>query len=191
MSLNIMVDIDEVICPLGDSIHELGREAGLHDGSQPWSSWQAWEQYGCSPDAYWDLWVTFAARGGYVNTPPIEHQATALRHLYFDGHTINLVTARGFFSNGDDIKKWTPEWLEEWAIPYHTLTFTKDKAGAQADLGRFDLAIDDSPTNFKNLHEDGVNVFLQDHPHNRWFETDRRVATLWQFVLEADRLART
>lgn len=181
-ALNLMVDIDEVVFPLGDSIHEIAHEFGLHDNSEPWKVWSAWEQYGCDPDKYWDLWITFAHRNGYLETPPIQHQAEALRHLYFEGHRINLVTARGFMANAENIKKWTPEWLEEWAIPYHTLTFSKDKPSTQNELGVFDLAIDDSPKNFEALADDGVNVWLQNHTHNKWFDTEFRVADMWEWV---------
>jgi hypothetical protein len=184
--LNLMVDIDEVIFPLGDSIHDLGHKAGLHDNSMPWSMWEAWKQYGCAEAAYWDLWADFSLSGGYTKTPPIQHQIEALRHLYFEGHRINLVTARGFFKNGVDVRRWTAEWIEEFAIPHHTLTFTKDKPGAQAELGRFDLAVDDSPTNYVALERDGVNVWMQAHPHNAWFRRQHEdvavVETLWDFA---------
>lgn len=187
--LNLMIDIDEVIFPLIDSIHDLAFEAGLHDGTQPCSAWQAWEQYGCRQDQYWDLWVTFAARDGYTKTPPIQHQLEALRHLYFEGHTINLVTARGFMANADKIRKWTPEWIEEYAVPHHTLTFAKDKAGAQRILGAYDLAVDDSPKNYESLLDAGVNVWLQDHTHNAAYDADCRVPDLWEFARVAEKLS--
>ena len=191
-ALNLMVDIDEVVFPLGDSIHEIAHEFGLHDNSEPWKVWSAWEQYGCDPDAYWDLWITFAHRNGYTETPPIQHQVEALRHLYFEGHRINLVTARGFMANAENIKRWTPEWLEEYAVPYHTLTFSRDKAAEQAHLGAYDLAVDDSPKNYLALEEAGVNVWLQDHTHNHAFQAEHDpsvVKDLWELVRVAERLA--
>lgn len=201
-SLNLMVDIDEVIFPLGDSIHAIGHEEGLHDNSMPWSMWEGWKQYGCAPHAYWRLWDLFVERDGYRTTQPIQRNLEALRHLYFEGHRINLVTARGFMANAEKIREWTPEWLEEFAVPHHTLTFAKDKVAAQAELGRFDLAIDDSPKNYAALENDGVNVWLQDHPHNRWFQIEREapdaarlpvavVDTMWQWAEVAAKLADT
>lgn len=187
--LNLMVDIDEVIFPLGDSIHEIGHEMGLHDNSMPWSMWEAWHQYGCDAEAYWALWDVFVERDGYRQTPPIQHQVEALRHLYFEGHTINLVTARGFMAHADNIRLWTPEWLEEYAVPHHTLTFSKDKAAEQATLGAYDLAIDDSPKNYGTLLDAGVNVWLQDHPHNHDFDAECRVKDLWEWANVAAKLA--
>lgn len=180
--LNLMVDIDEVLFPLGDSIHALAHERGLHDNSDPWLMWEAWKQYGCAEQDYWDLWADFALSNGYVKTAPIPGRVEALRHLYFEGHTINLVTARGFFSNGDDVKRWTREWVEEFAVPHHTLTFAKDKVGTQAELGRFDLAVDDSPRNYQALMEDGIDAWLQTHPHNRSYPCTRRVNDVWGFA---------
>lgn len=191
-SLNLMVDIDEVIFPLGDTIHAIGYEEGLHDNSMPWSMWEAWHQYGCDEGAYWRLWDIFVERDGYRQTPPIERQVEALRHLYFEGHRINLVTARGFMAHAEEIRLWTPEWLEEYAVPHHTLTFSKNKPAEQAVLGAYDLAIDDSPKNYLALEESGVNVWLQRHAHNTAFEADQDVAAvddLWEWAKVVERLS--
>lgn len=185
--LNLMVDIDEVLFPLIDSIHHLAFERGLHDGSAA-PEWAGWEAYGCTEDEYWDLWVTFSARNGYLQTEPIPGQVEALRHLYLEGHKINLVTARGFFSNGDRVRRWTREWLKEFAVPHHALVFASDKVAAQAEVGAFDLAIDDSPKNYAALERGGVNVWLQDHPHNRDFTDARRVSNMWDLVKVAEGL---
>lgn len=187
-SLNLMVDIDDVLFPLIDSIHAIAVEEGLHDGSTG-PEWAGWELYGCTEERYWDLWATFSIRKGYLETPPIQRQVEALRHLYFEGHRINLVTARGFMANAKRIRRWTAEWIEEFAVPHHTLTFAKDKAATQAELGAFDLAIDDSPSNYTALEEAGVNVWLQHHHHNRLFEADARVNDLWEWVAVAEKLA--
>lgn len=187
--LNLMIDIDEVLFPLGDSIHEIGHEVGLHDNSTPWSQWEAWHQYGCDEGSYWELWKIFADRDGYTTTPPIPGQVEALRHLYFEGHRINLVTARGFFDNGDEVKAWTRQWIENFAVPLHSLTFTQDKVATQQGLGAFDLAVDDSPKHYSALEADDVNVWLQDHPHNRDFQASCRISNLWQFAATVKKVA--
>lgn len=180
---DVMFDIDDVIFPTMMSIHDLARQAGLHDGSVN-PTWSGWEVYKlpdgspCPPEVYWDLWSDFAASGGYVETPPIPEAAEALRRLYFAGHRIHLVTARGFMAHADDIRRWTQEWRDEWAIPWHTLTFAQDKPGIMPEVLRaspnpdnpckrfFEFAIDDSPKNFEALWEAGVDSFLLDHVHN-------------------------
>lgn len=188
-SLNIMVDIDEVIFPMIDSIHDLAFQRGLHDGSIA-PAWSGWEVYGCTEDDYWSLWADFALSGGYTSTPPIAGAVETLRDLAFDGHQIHLVTARGFMGNRQNIRRWTPAWVAEFAVPHASLTFSQDKVAAQEVLGvQFDLAIDDSPSNFKKLQDAAVNVWLQSHPHNAWFETEFRVADLAEFAEIARDLA--
>ena len=188
-ALNLMVDIDEVIFPIGDSVHLISHEFGLHDNSEPWRNWSAHQQYGCHPDEWWPMWTIFAERGGYINTPPIPGRVEALRHLYLDGHTINLVTARGFMQHADEIRTWTAQWLEEFAVPHHRLVFARDKVAAQAETGAYDLAVDDSPKNYEHLLSAGVNVWLQTHTHNEAYEAECRVDDLWQFAKIAERLS--
>lgn len=174
-TFDLMVDIDDVLIGLGEAIHELAYEVGLHDGSDVWRMWEAWKQYGCDPDAYWELWTRFAHEGGYVSTPPYPEAATALRGLAWEGHRIHLVTARGFMEHASEIRAWTPQWLEEYALPYDTLTFTRDKPGAMRELGvTFDFAVDDSPRNYEALDAAGVEVYLREQPHNEEWHTAHR-----------------
>lgn len=185
---HLMVDVDDVIFPLLDSIHERARRAGLHDGSAK-IAWRGWESYRlpngepCPEQVFWDLWSEFALDGGYIHTPPIQEAAQALRWLHWEGHTIHLVTARGFMAHADDIRRWTQEWVEEFAIPHHTLTFERDKPAAQEALGvKFDFAIDDSPKNIAALTAAGVEAYLLDHEHNEADEEHRRVPDLWEWA---------
>jgi hypothetical protein len=202
---DVMFDIDDVLCPTIDSIHQLAFEAGLHDGTiEP--AWDGAGQYGCDPQAYWDLWSVFAANGGYVNTPPIEEAAEALRRLYWAGHRIHLVTARGFMAHATEIRQWTPEWLENFALPWHTLTFAQDKVAAMSEILidfatpnkihaeiygdamretfdlRFDYAIDDRAKTIDALRAVGVDAYLLTHSHNREDHSEHRVGTVTEFV---------
>ena len=192
---DLMVDIDEVVCPLLETIHQRAQRVGLHDGTVK-MEWAGWVNYRlpsgepCPEDVYWDLWSEFAAEGGYVNTPPIEGSAEALRWLMWEGHNIHLVTARGFMAHAEDIRRWTPEWIEKFAIPHKTLTFARDKVAAQEALGvEFDAGVDDSPKNFTRLSDAGVLMYLQDHEHNRDFfhHKLRRVDTLWEWALRLEK----
>lgn len=178
-TLDLMVDIDEVLCPTIDSIHALAHERGLHDNTEPMRTWAGYEQYQCPPEVYWDLWSDFALSGGYLATEPIPGAVEALRHAYFEGHRIHLVTARGFMNHASDIRRWTPEWAADFAIPWHTIVFTKNKVLAQRELAvRFDYSFDDSPRNTVALRDDGVLAYLVDHPHNHDFDYDLRVPNL-------------
>ena len=189
-TLDLMVDIDEVIMPLIDTIHLRAQDKGYHDGSvEP--TWRGWEAYGITEDAYWELWTEFADEGGYVSTAPIPGAAEALRGLAWEGHRIHLVTARGFMAHAERIREWTPQWVEEFAIPHVSLTFARNKRDAMEALGvHFDSAIDDSPRNYADLDSAGVLVYLQDHAHNRTADVpaERRVPNLaeWAYRIEKE-----
>lgn len=200
---DVMFDIDDVLCPTIDEIHRLAFEAGLHDGTiEP--AWDGAGQYGCDPQVYWDLWSQFAAAGGYTNTPPIAEAAEALRRLYFAGHHIHLVTARGFMAHAEDIRKWTQVWVDDFALPWHTLTFAQDKVAAQRDIlgtrcpdhggefipevcdgkswATFDYAIDDRRKTIEALRAVGVEAYLLTHSHNREEHSEHRVGSVSEFV---------
>lgn len=193
-TLDLMVDIDEVVFPLINSIHDIAHEQGLHDGTQGPNNWEGWVQYGCSQRDYWKLWEVFMERDGYMTTPPIEGAVPALRFLHWEGHRIHLVTARGFFpGSGPMIRAWTPQWIEEFAVPHESLTFSQNKAQTMVDLGvHFDFAVDDSPKNWHILDNAGVNVFLQDHGHNLAYPdipAERRVPNLWEWAYRIEKEA--
>jgi len=199
--VDVMFDYDDVLFPTMMSIHDLARAAGLHDGTvEP--AWSGWEVYRlpdgtpCPPEVYWDLWSDFALSGGYTSTPPIAEAAEAMRRLYFAGHRIHIVTARGFMNHASDIRRWTLEHTEEFAIPWHTLTFAQDKVAAMADIfpvdpwanstpiedTRFDYAIDDSPKHITALRNVGVSAYLLNHVHNKLDPSPWRVGTVGEFV---------
>lgn len=202
--LDVMWDIDDVIFPTMMSIHELARQAGYHNGDVD-PTWSGWEPYGIEPQAYWDLWSDFALANGYLDTEPIAEAVEALRRLYFEGHRIHFVTARGFMNHASDIRRWTIQWIEEFGLPWHSLTFARDKVAAQATLWPrfydervtarftfFDYAIDDSPKNVDQLRADGVDAYLLNHVHNKDYdpEAEHRVPSVEAFVdmiLEAHR----
>ena len=191
--LELMVDIDEVIFPMIATVHERARVKGFHDGSAK-MEWAGWLNYVmpdgsgvCTEEAYWDLWTEFALEGGYLTTEPMPGAVEALRFAMWEGHNIHLVTARGFMANADNIRAWTPKWIEDFAVPHKTLTFAKDKVGAQEILGvRFDAAIDDSPKNFAALVNDDVQTYLHLHDHNREFAKavpyQLKVENLWEWI---------
>jgi uncharacterized HAD superfamily protein len=180
-TFDLMVDIDDVVFPLIDQIHEIARQRGYHDGSVG-PEWSA-SQYGVPEDDYWDLWAEFTLADGYLNTEPRPDDLAALRFLMWEGHRIHLVTARGFMANAERIREWTPQWLEEYAVPHASLTFSQDKPAAQEQLGvRFDFAIDDHPKNYAALDSAGVEVYLLDHHHNRLADVERRVPSVWEWA---------
>jgi len=188
MTIHVMGDIDDVSFPWSDEIHERSHRAGLHDNTEPWKTWHPWKDYGCEEAAWWAVVDQALEDGMYEHAQPIPGSAEAWRRLKWemgDAVQIHMVTARGFGPKKDAaqrIREATPVWFEEWAIPFDTLTFAKDKVAAQAELGvRFDDAIDDGVHNYEALAAAGVPVGLLTRPHNAG-HPGRRFDTLDEFV---------
>lgn len=180
--LNIMGDIDDCLFPWYAGIDARCLEAGLHDGNLTKRSWAMHEDYGCSKEEWLEVIAQATADGFYLNEPPIPGSAEAWRRLYWAGHRLRMVTARGFMDKAAEIREWTPRWLEEFAIPYEDLTFAKDKVAVMETLGWFDYALDDGVHNYEALDSAGVRVYLLDAPHNQDFDAERRVATVGEFA---------
>lgn len=195
MILNLMVDIDDVLFPLAPKLHSKALEMGLHDGTkEALEVWHGDKQYGCTREEWLAVFGALADEGYYVDAEPIPGAVEAVRKLYWAGHNINLVTARGFPFAGDandfseKIRLWTAEWIAEHGIP-GSLTFSKDKVAAMSELGFFNYAIDDGEHNYLALNRAGVNVYLLDQPHNRASGIEnRRISTVaeWAEVILHD-----
>jgi hypothetical protein len=186
---DIGVDVDEVLHPWGATVHELCRAAGLHDHETNTYVWKMWEAYGCTEEQWHEVVTKATIEGGLYDVAPIPGSLEALRRLSFLGHRIHLVTARGFFDNGDLIRQHTHEWVAEYAVPHQSLEFSKDKAEVANRLG-LDYFIDDGVHNFQEL-ETGApqcQTYLLTAPHNRDFYTPFRLETMDEFaeiVIEA------
>lgn len=191
--LDVMVDIDDVLFPLATRLHSKAHELGLHDNTrEALEVWHGWKQYGCRPEQWLEVFGQLADEGYYVDAEPIPGSVEALRRLYWEGHRIHLVTARGFPFTDDvrdysnKIREWTVQWVEENAIPhYGVVTFSKDKVGVALRMtasGQWDYALDDGDHNYLALDNAGIPVYLLDQPHNRAFAAERRVNTVDEFV---------
>lgn len=173
----IGVDIDDVLMPWADTAHSLCEAAGVTNGASI-TCWEFWKDYGCEPQVIWDLLDHATVNGGLYDVDPYDGAAEALQRLQDAGHTVHLVTARGFLANGPLIRQLTCEWLDVHAIPHDTLTFSKDKRVVPVDH-----FIDDSLRNYDQLDAAGVDVHLLNRSHNQVQPCHRRrVDSLQEFV---------
>lgn len=174
--LVIGLDIDDVIYPWFEAAEEVCEAAGLRNGKKA-TSWAMHDDYGCSKEDWVRAIETAAIWGDLYSRAPIPGAVDALKELVEMGHWIHIVTARGFFKNGDIIRRKTVEWLYDWDIPHVGLTFTRDKAIVDANV-----YLDDGQHNVERLHSLGRDVFLMDAPHNQNFEFEKRVHSMAEFV---------
>jgi hypothetical protein len=174
-------DIDDVLMPWYARAHEACKEAGLTGGVEP-TTWRPFEEY---PDCTQEQWLealdVVTLKGTlYLETAPDEDAVRALRSLYFEGHEVHLITARGFIGHSRLISQHTVRWLELNAIPYKTLSFTQAKGPKAKQLG-LDWFIDDNEKNWREVGE-AINPcwaeprsFLLDRPWNQNVNTFPRV----------------
>lgn len=183
-TVDIMVDVDDVIVPWFETVDQRIVQKIGYDGSRgPCNVWRMHEFYGIPLEEWENIVVSATADGLYTTTEPMPYAVDAINRLRWYGHRVHIVTARGFMANGENIRRWTREYLTNFAIGHDTLTFAKDKVEAMEALELvFDYAIDDGVHNYENLREAGVNVWLQNAPHNSAYECDRRVSSLWEFT---------
>lgn len=182
-TVDVMIDVDDVIVPWFETVDRRCVEAFGYDGSRGQCNvWSMHDFYGRTREEWENIVIQATVDGLYTTTEPLPGSVEAINRLRWYGHRAHIVTARGFMQNGENIRRWTREYLSNFAIGHDSLTFAKDKVEAMEALGTvFDYAIDDGVHNFEHLQQAGVNVYLQDAPHNRSFETDRRVWSLWEF----------
>lgn len=178
--LRIGVDIDDVLTGWYARAHEISLAAGITNGMTP-TSWAPFNEYGCTDQEWYDVLSVATLDGRLYSTEPYAGVVEALQRLKDAGHTIHLVTARGFLAHGDLIRERTIQWLAAHQIPHDTLTFSKRKS-----VVRTDYFIDDSEKNVKELADlpDGPIVYLLDQPHNRHFYWPRRIESFVGFADE-------
>lgn len=172
--MRIGLDIDDVLLPWSDAAHAAAEVAGITNG-RAMTSWKAYEAYGCSADAYWDV-VNDAYRDGMLLGDPYPEVIDLLTATRAAGHSVHLVTARGF--DGPLVplvRAHTVEWVD--GIPHDSLTLSKDKTVVHCDA-----FLDDSVPNVQALREHGVNAYLRDQPHNRHDIELPRVTDLGEFL---------
>lgn len=143
-------DIDDVFLHTYPALHAVAEREGLTNGVYP-KTWYPYEEYGCTREE-WTEALNKAAREGYLykDIPPDEDALRAMRELYFDGHEIHLITARGFLGEADIIAEHTEGWLMEYGVPHHSLSYSQTKGLDAVRLG-LDFFIDDNARNFQDV----------------------------------------
>lgn len=181
---DIMIDIDDVIVPWFDTVDEECRNCWDAHDVPVCTNWHMWEHYGRTQEEWTDVVISCVQKGLYHTVEPIPGAVEGVNLLHWYGHRIHIVTARGFMANGDNIREWTPAYLQNFGVAYHgEVTFAKDKVAAQETIGTtFDYAIDDGGHNYEALDRAGINVWMHDAPHNLHMDVERRVKSLWDFA---------
>jgi 5'(3')-deoxyribonucleotidase len=174
--MRLGIDIDDVLFPWFTTAHAICEAAGITNGVVP-SSWTCHEDYGCTLQEWLDVLAAATRDGSLYAGAPIPGSVEALHRLADAGHSLHIITARGFFAHGDLIRRHTVEWLADYGVPHDSLTFVKDKT-----LVRVDAAVDDSWKNVQALTAAGVPTWLVDAPHNQDAVHHTRVPSVVEFA---------
>lgn len=176
--MRVGVDVDDVLFPWYERAHAACVLAGITNGVEP-STWSPFDEYGCEPQAWYDALEVATLDGSLYSGEPYPGAVEALARLQAAGHSVHLVTARGFLAHGNQIKAQTIEWLNDFNVPHDTVTFSRDKT-----LVRVDVFADDSERNVTQLRDAGIPVHLIDAPHNQHLTGWHRDPSFAAFVDE-------
>lgn len=174
--MRLGIDVDDVLFPWFDKAHAACERAGITNGVTP-TRWACYEDYGVTLDDWLVVMESATLDGSLYSGEPYPGAIDALHALHEAGHTLHIVTARGFFQHGDLIRRHTVEWLADNNVPHNSLTFTKDKT-----FVRVDAFVDDSWKNVSELVAAGILTWMVDAPHNQADEYEHRVPSVVEFA---------
>lgn len=190
MTLRIGWDLDGVLYNFGDSVRRYLEFTGQ---GHIWKS-------GPTKEAYWDFYkdwgwtskqfVDFCNEGadaGFIFTGPARAGAAeAVNAVKSMGHTIHIVTDRGFGSCPSVSHANTTRWLREHGIPFDSLTFSADKT-----VVKLDMMIEDKLENYDALVAADVYTFLINRAWNQVEGDNRnRIDELSEYVQAIERETR-
>jgi 5'(3')-deoxyribonucleotidase len=143
--------------------------------------WDFWDEWSMTRED-WLFKFDSGVKEGYIfrHGEPMEGFSEAITELQAEGHSIHIITSRpqhGAIPN-------TAAWLEEYAIPYDSLTFAGYKAVVD-----FDVLLDDLPTHCCEAVKAGRQAVCFSGPKNSYNSpenypewTGPRVKTHGEFV---------
>lgn len=192
--MRIALDVDDVLFPWTDNAHAACVAAGITNGAEI-TQWGFHQDYGVTAEELWKV-LHEAYRNGMLLGEPYPGVVEQITRLKVAGHSVHLITARGFEYGSDpeqhaialEVRCDTTAWVREYSIWHDSLTFAQDKSILRADAG-----LDDSLRNCVEMSRGGAVMWLMDQPHNQGLTSDEfmipRAASLKHFVdlvIEAD-----
>lgn len=150
--------------------------------------WETWMDWGMSKDA-WDTWFDAAIKEELLFRVgrPLPGSIEVLENLMDAGHFVRLVTDKTrstrFTTNLARLN--TIEWIMDWGIPHHALSFNHYDEGKHDYIA--DVVIDDRPSCKEWAQRDALNI-LFGQPWNAVWDYDalapvKRVHNGWEGVL--------
>lgn len=130
------------------------------------------EQWDIPMHIFWELWFEDVAKGrAWRKRPPVDGTVEALNKIMDNGHTIHIISSR----KGGEVA--TLGWVNEFAIPYDTLTIGHDKTAVN-----FDVLLDDWEKNWRDCQDAGRRCVIAHQPWNTHLTEAERVYGWDEFV---------
>jgi len=168
--MRVAIDLDGVLYNFTKALAEyIEQETGTKYPQAP-TCWEFYEKdWGITLEDYLS-WFKWGVNDGYVFRigEPAPGCIAALDKIHEAGHTIHLITDRNV---GYRAKENTVLWLDEYEIPYDTLTF----CDGSKDIANVDIAVDDRPKHVDAFRARGIEAYVMgfdrrtDMIHHPWY----------------------
>lgn len=153
--MRVGIDLDNVTYPFVEVLAQYVRPL-VDDASKIDSvahRWEFYEDWGLTTAQFLQFYKEAVEDDFmFVRGEPINQSVTWINQFRDMGHTIHFVTDRFV---GNQAQQATVRWLQEYEIPYDSLTFSADKT-----LVKTDIFLDDKPSHVDDLRAVGVEAWL-------------------------------
>lgn len=175
--MKVGFDIDDVLYPWYDMAHRAMLRAGVTNGVEP-TTWSPFDEYGITREQWEEILGNATLDGSlFLHGKPMKGALQAVNVLHSAGHSIHLITSRGYLPAGAVAQAQTAIWLATHGFKYDSLHFTTEKSSVSVDT-----MVDDVERNLVGLAENGVVGFLLDRPWNSEPSSFKRIATLRSYT---------
>lgn len=180
--MRVIFDIDDVLMPWAEKVHQACMAAGLNPEGKEWTQWSMWDDYGCTKEEWIGVVNGLVVPNGIYHSPAYPGAVEAVNRVHDAGHEVHLVTARGFHDHAEQIRQWTKDWVETNNLPGE-LWFAHKKSDVAKKIDATH-GIDDRYENWLDLWMADVKVFLKNQPHNKTslVHSNCRVDSVSEFV---------
>jgi len=174
--LRIGKDLDGCHQSFQAGVNKALKAAGLNLKCDP-NEYHFWRGWGWTDEQFMEFWKKGVEDGYIFNTPPFRGAVQANHDLHNAGHSIHVITHRGFPDRPGLAEQVTENWLNAVEFFYDSLTFSEDKTVVKTDV-----FIEDNLDNYHALNAVGTECYLITRPWNAGVKVERRVRSVAEFA---------
>lgn len=179
--LRVGFDLDGVGYNFGDSVQRYLEMTGRGDlwksGPTPKPFWDFYKDWGWTGNQFLEL-CNEGADAGVIFTGPVRPNfVETVRAVKRLGHTVVIITDRGFGTTPEVSQNHTKDWLFKHDIPYDELYFSPDKT-----ISPTDIFVEDKWENYQNLMNAGIPTYLITRAWNEDHATPNRISDISEYL---------